>query len=119
MISCYVYRVESTSPNNRRRIQASRKPISSPIKATLFTKASLSWSDRRRVNLANLAPLVRLSFSSPLSFVSMEDVAFAQLCLLGQTLVRCPLWEHLKHCPSSRCFCLSASVVAFRTIVLV
>ncbi len=88
-ISCYIHRVRGAGPNDCHSIQASRKPIFSPMKMTFLIKVSLSWSERWRANSARSTPFVRLSFSSPLSFVSTENVALAWLCLLGQTLVRC------------------------------
>jgi hypothetical protein len=59
-------------------------------------------------------PMVDRSSTTELKALLIRGLFFFR----GQFQARCPCWEHSKHLPSCRCFCFSASVVAFRAVLM-
>jgi hypothetical protein len=81
---------------------------SSVIPFTLNAMLVTDWK-----SLSSVPTIDRLS-TTELKALLMRGLFFFS----GQFRVRCPCWEHLKHLPSCRCFCFSASVVAFRAVLM-
>jgi len=125
-ISRSIYRTSCYSPNESRRIQASRKPVSAPRSWSFRTKASLSSSVNFIARCANTsgfqwyAWLSTSDSSSGMSSIVADQlfgrrvVGFCRFFFVGQSRARWPCLPHLKHRPVLRYSSFSRSVLAFR-----
>jgi hypothetical protein len=122
-VSGDIYRCRSTGLGESYSTQASAKSCSpssslmslinssfssSVIPFTLDAMLVTDWKSLSSV------PTVDRSSMTELKALLMQGLFFFS----GQFRARCPCWEHSKHLPSCRCFCFSASVVAFRAVLI-
>jgi hypothetical protein len=117
-----IYRCRSTGSSESYSTQASAKSCpslslmslinssfsSSVIPFTLDAMLVTDWKSLSSV------PTVDRSSMTELKALLMQGLFFFS----GQFRARCPYWEHSKHLPSCRCFCFSASIVAFRAVLM-
>jgi hypothetical protein len=121
-VSGDIYRCWSTGSSESYGTQASAKSCpslslmslmnssfsSSVIPFTLVAILVTDWKSLSSI------PTVDRSSTTELKALLIRGLFFFS----GQFRARCPCWEHSKHLPSCRCFCFSASVVAFRAVLM-
>src|SRR5258708_38897023 len=120
MVPRYIDRCRITGSSESYNTQALAKSCSS----SFIRRMNLSFSSLviPLIQVATLLTELRSLSSVPIVDRSSTTLLNALLtrghCFLcGQFQVMCPCREHSKHCPSCRCFCFSASVIAFRTVL--
>src|SRR5260370_35066411 len=119
MVPRYIDRCRITGLSESYNTQASAKSCSSSFMWPMYF--SFSSADIPLIRVATLLTELRSLCSDPMfdrsSTILLNALLTRGRCFLwGQFLAMCPYSEHLKHRPSCRCFCFSASVVAFQTI---
>jgi hypothetical protein len=117
-----IYRCQSTGSGESYSTQASAKSCSlsslmslinssfssSVIPFTLEAMLVTDWKSLSSIPVTDQSSMTELK----------ALLMWGQFFFNGQFRARCPCWEHSKHLPSCQCFCFSASVVAFRAVLI-